>query len=205
MGPTMGDRYLRVIREHPEISRQDIRVLRHHLPDARRIVDIGCGRGEFLGWCKGEFDLVIGLDLSAEAVRMCTAEGISGIRSDALFLPLRTGAVDVVRAKEIIEHLPDPLSMVREACRVLKPGGLFLAHVPSQYSALYPVGNFYDDYTHVRPLSRGGARRLGEDGGFEPLSIHGYTAGRNRFERGAGRILALVLPHTWRILARKPL
>ena len=205
MGPTMSDRYLEGIREHPEISRQDIRVLRRHLPDARLIVDIGCGQGGFLGLCEGGFELAIGLDLSAEAVRMCLARGVSGIRSHALFLPLRTGSVDVVRAKEIIEHLPCPLSMVREAYRVLRPGGLFLAHVPSQYSALYPVGNFYDDYTHVRPLSRFGARRLVEDSGFELLLIHGYTAGRNKLERGAGRLLALILPHTWRILGRRAL
>jgi SAM-dependent methyltransferase len=199
----MSDSYLMAIREHPEISRQDIRLLRRHLPDAQRIVDVGCGQGGFLGRCRGEFELAIGLDLSAEAMRMCLARGVSGIRSDALFLPLRTGSVDVVRAKEIIEHLPDPLSMVREAYRVLRPGGLFLAHVPSQHSVLYPVGNFYDDYTHVRPLSRFGARRLIEDGGFEILSIHGYTAGRNKLERSAGRLLALVVPHTWRILTRR--
>lgn len=205
MGPTMSDSYFRGIREHPEISRQDIRVLRRHLPAARRIVDIGCGQGGFLGLCRGEFELAVGLDLSAEAARMCLARGVSGIRSDALFLPLRTGSVDVVRAKEIIEHLPDPLSMVREAYRVLRPGGLFLAHVPTQYSALYPVGNFYDDYTHVRPLSRFGVRCLLEDSGFELLRIHGYTAGRNILERGAGRLLALILPHTWLILGRRAL
>jgi len=200
----MSDSYFRGTREHPEISRQDIRVLHHHLPDARRIVDVGCGQGGFLGLCRGEFELAVGLDLSAEAVRMCLGKSLSGIRSDALFLPLRTGCVDIVRAKEIIEHLPDPLSMVREACRVLRPGGLFLAHVPSQYSALYPVGNFYDDYTHVRPLSRFGVRGLLEDSGFELLRIHGYTAGRNRLERCAGRLLALIFPHTWLILARRP-
>lgn len=205
MGPTMSDSYFRGIREHPEISRQDIRVLRRHLPDARRIVDIGCGQGGFLDLCRGEFEVAIGIDLSTEAVRMCLARGVSGIRSHALFLPLRTGSLDVVRAKEIIEHLPDPLSMVREAYRVLRPGGLFLAHVPSQYSALYPVGNFYDDYTHVRPLSRSGARRLVEDSGFELLFIQGYTAGRSNLERAAGRLLALVLPHTWRILGFRTL
>jgi len=203
MGPTMSNIYLEGIREHPEISREDIRILRRYLPGAHRIVDIGCGQGGFLGLLEGEFGLAIGLDLSAEAVRMCPERGASGIRSDALFLPLRTGSMDVVRAKEIIEHLPDPLSMVREAYRVVRPGGLFLAHVPSQYSTLYPAGNFFDDYTHIRPLSRSGARRLIGDWGFELLFIHGYTAGRNKLERGAARLLAIILPHTWRILGRR--
>jgi SAM-dependent methyltransferase len=200
----MSGSYLQSIREHPEISLHDIRILRRYLPGARRIVDVGCGQGGFLALCGREFELAVGLDLSAEAVRMCLAQKASGVRAHALFLPLRTESLDIIRAKEVIEHLPDPLSLTREAYRVLKPGGLFLAHVPSQYSALYPVGNFYDDYTHFRPLSRLGVRRLVQDGGLELLFVHGYTAGRNMLERSAGRLMALFLPHTWRILARRP-
>lgn len=112
--------------------------------------------------------------------------------------------MDVIRAKELIEHLVDPVPMLQEAYRVLRPGGILIAHVPTHFSALYPVGNFWDDYTHVRPLSRLGLRRLVENAGFAVISIKGYTAGRNLLERGLGRLLALAAPHTWLALARKP-
>ena len=148
---------------------------------------------------------VLGLDPEPSAARICDAQGLPFLLGDAVALPFGPASLDVVRAKEVIEHLTHPMSMLREVHRVLRPGGLFLCHVPSQFSALYPVGNFWDDYTHVRPLSRVGLRRLLEDGGFEIGFIRGYTSGRNLPERSLGRLLGVVLPHMWRALARKPL
>jgi hypothetical protein len=94
--------------------------------------------------------------------------------------------------------------MLREIERALAPGGLFLSHTPSHFSAFYPVNNFWDDYTHVRPYSKFGLRRLLEDAGFRVESIRGYTAGRSGPERLLGRALALAIPHTWQAVARKP-
>ncbi len=119
-------------------------------------------------------------------------------------LPFASQSLDVVRAKELIEHLTDAGPMLLEVYRVLRPGGLFLSHVPSQYSAVYPVGNFWDDYTHVRPLSRLGLQRLLEDAGFQLIFVKGYTAGRNPAERLLGRLLGRILPHTWLGAARRP-
>ena len=88
--------------------------------------------------------------------------------------------------------------------RALRPGGLFLSRVPSHFSAIYPIGNFWDDYTHVRPLSRLGMRRLLEDSGFQVRSIAGCTPGRNAVERALGRVLGLVIPWSWVSVAEKP-
>jgi ubiquinone/menaquinone biosynthesis C-methylase UbiE len=146
---------------------------------------------------------VLGLDSNPVAARICRAQGLPFVLGDVASLPFASGSLDVVRAKEIIEHLSDASTMLGEVHRVLRRDGLFLAHVPSQFSTIYPVGNFWDDYTHVRPLSRLGVRRLLEDGGFQLIFIRGYTAGRNAWERLAGRVLSLVLPHTWLAVARK--
>ena len=99
--------------------------------------------------------------------------------------------------------MQNPLALVREARRILRRGGLFSAHVPSPYSQFYPVANFWDDYTHVRPLSHTGLHRLLSDAGFSVQLVRGYTAGRNPFERALGRALALVVPHTWLALGTK--
>lgn len=200
----MDEGYFTHIVEHPELSARDAALIRRHQPDAQRIVDVGCGRGGFVEICRRELGPGIGLDNEPAAGRICRAQGIPFVLGDAEHLPFACASIDVVRAKEIIEHLPDPRRMLRDIATVLRPGGLLLVHVPSQFSALYPAGNFWDDYTHVRPLSRLGLRRLLEDSGFGVESVRGYTVGRNAVERAVGRVLALVVPHTWVSVARKP-
>ena len=200
----MDEGYFRHIVEHPEISAQDVDIIHALYPDARHIVDLGCGRGGFASVCGQERDGVIGLDNDPTAASICLAQGLPCLLGDVGALPFASSSFDVVRAKEIAEHLADARPMLREVYRVLRPGGLFLIHVPSQFSTFYPVGNFWDDYTHVRPLSRLGLQRLLEDAGFQLVFIKGYTAGRNRAERLLGRLLGLMLPHTWRGVARRP-
>jgi SAM-dependent methyltransferase len=200
----MDEGYFRHIIEHPELSTRDVAIIRKHQPDARRIVDIGCGRGGFVAICRQELRDALGIDNEPAAARICRAQGLPFVLADAQQLPFASDCLDVVRAKEIIEHLPDPRPMLREIHRALRPGGLFLSRVPSHFSALYPIGNFWDDYTHVRPLSRLALRRLLDDTGFEIDFISGYTAGRNAAERLLGWVLGRVLPHTWLAVARKP-
>ena len=200
----MDEGYFRGIKEHPEISIRDVRIIQRHHASPDLVVDLGCGRGGFVAMCrKAEVD-AIGVDNEPVAAAICRAQGLPFLLADVTALPFASASLDVVRAKEIIEHLTDPRGMLWEVYRVLRPEGLFLPHVPSQFSALYPVANFWDDYTHVRPLSRLGLTRLLEDTGFEVEFVKGYTAGRNPTERALGRAISLVLPHTWVAVARKP-
>ena len=201
----MHEGYIGRLAEHPEISTRDVGILRTYQPNARRIVDVGSGGGVFVDICTQEMEGVLGLDIEPQAASIYRERGLPFVLGDVIALPFVSASLDVVRAKEVIEHLTDAMAMLREVHRVLRPGGLFLCHVPSQLSTFYPVGNFWDDYTHVRPLSRVGLRRLLEDGGFEIVFIRGYTSGRNLPERLLGRLLGVVLPHTWWGLARKPL
>ena len=200
----MDEGYFKHIIEHPELSLDDARSIRKHLPSARRIVDIGCGRGGFVEVCRRQLGDALGFDNEPAAARICRAQGLPFVLGDAERLPFRSDSLDVLRAKEVIEHLIDPRPMLREIRRALRPGGLFLSRTPSHFSTLYPVGNFWDDYTHVRPFSRLGLRRLLEDTGFEINFISGCTPGRNTAERVLGRLLSRVFPFSWIALARKP-
>lgn len=204
MASIVDEGYFAHIREHPEISAGDVAIILRMLPDARRVVDIGCGRGGFVAACRRELGDALGFDNEPAAGRICRAHGLPFVLGDAEHLPFAHDSLDVARAKEIIEHLPDPLPMLREIRHALRPGGLFLSHTPTHFSAIYPVNNFWDDYTHVRPYSKFGLRRLLQDAGFHVEDIRGYTAGRNAAERLLGRALALALPHTWLAVARKP-
>lgn len=202
--PTEAEQYYEFIRTHPEISARDVELIARERPEAGRILDIGCGAGEFLEMCGERFDAALGIDPSPASVRLCRSRRVPALRADGSALPFASASMEVVRAMNILEHILDPHVFVREIYRVLEPGGLALIRMPTQYSILYPVANFYDDYTHIRPLSRPGLRRLLNDAGLNPLFIQGYTAGRNWLERILGRGLGLVFPRSWLALARKP-
>jgi SAM-dependent methyltransferase len=103
--------------------------------------------------------------------------------------------------KEIIEHVADPRSLVEGAVRLLRGDGLLLAHVPTPYSQLYPVANFWDDYTHVRPFTRLALHHLMEDCGMRVAEIRGYVGGRNGLERTLARVLGRLAPHVYRVIA----
>ena len=202
----MNEPYYEFIGEHPEISERDIQIIAERMPGARRIVDIGCGAGGFLAMCRERLGDPVGIDASPVSARLCRAQRLPVLLADGAALPFASGSLDVVRAKEIIEHILDLRPFIQEIYRALRPGGLFLSQTPTQFSILYPaVINFYDDYTHIRPLSRVGVRCLLADANFETLYVRGYTAGRNRPERVIGRLLGLIFPFSWVALARKPL
>lgn len=191
------------LREHPELIEADLKLIEGSLSAKSRLLDVGAGRGSFVTAAQRRGLAALGLDLQAEAARLWHRDGVAGVVGDGAAAPFRDSCFDLVRMKEVIEHVTDPLSLVREAKRLLRPGGLLIAHVPSPYSQLYPVGNFWDDYTHVRPLSRLGLRRLFADAGLQVLRIDGYVAGRNSIERALGKLLARVLPHIYRVVARR--
>lgn len=192
------------LKEHPELIDADLRLLDRHIAPRARLLDIGAGRGSFVRAARTHGLDALAFDMQAEAVAVWPSLQVPGILGDATRAPFASASFDVVRAKEVLEHVVDPLSMVREVRRILKPGGLFLAHVPTPYSQLYPVGNFWDDYTHVRPMSRVALTRLMHDAGLTLETIDGYTAGRSFLERAVGRVLARVVPHIYLVTAKAP-
>jgi SAM-dependent methyltransferase len=192
------------LREHQDVIDSDMRLLVRRLPKGGRILDVGAGRGRFVLDARRQGLDAIGLELEPGAIAVWSAGHVPGVVGDGMRTPFGARSFDAVRMKEVIEHVEQPLALIKEARRLLKPGGLFVAHVPSPYSQFYPVANFWDDYTHVRPLSRFGLTRLIADGGLRLESIEGYTSGRNAVERLLGKVLARVLPHMYRVVGRSP-
>ena len=92
-------------------------------PEARSILDVGCGTGHFTRWFAGLGLEVIGLDLSAamllEAVRI---RDHPYIRGDAIALPFRTNAIDLVAMITTLEFTVDPLLALIEGLRVARSG-----------------------------------------------------------------------------------
>ncbi len=87
------------------------------------LVDVACGGGLLAPHVAGKGHRHVGVELSPTASATAREHGVDVVRGDAQRLPLADGVADVVVAGEVLEHVPDLAAAVREACRVLRPGG----------------------------------------------------------------------------------
>ena len=131
-------------------------VTRHFDPGAK-LLDVGCGTG----WLAEHFSDYTGIDGSPEAVAAAQGKGRSIIQGDVDEpLPFEDATFDGVVLKDLLEHVTDPVAVVREAHRVLKPRGRVFASSPDAQRWVW------DDYTHRRPFTRKAFRLLFSDQGF---------------------------------------
>src|SRR4051812_39731335 len=97
------------------------------VPPARRegdvLLDVACGGGLFAPQARARGYRHVGVDLSRSGLEVARRRGLLTAEGDAVALPIRSGAVDVVLAGEVLEHVPDLPGVVAEVCRVLRPGG----------------------------------------------------------------------------------
>ena len=129
---------------------------------ARRILDVGCGTGDFGRYRPAPDIQVHGVDVDPGAVAQARGHE-QALQLDLESEPLPYGAesFDAVLAKDILEHVQDPGRLVREIHRVLRPGGVLVASV-----VMAKPRAVWSDYTHVRGFTERSARLLLEDVGF---------------------------------------
>jgi SAM-dependent methyltransferase len=140
-------------------------VTRHFDADAR-LLDLGCGSA----WLAEHFENYTGIDGSREAVVAAARSGHEVLLGDVNApLPFADASFDGVVMKDLLEHVLEPVNVVREACRVLRPGGHVFASSPDAQRWVW------DDYTHRRPFTRRGFRRLFADQGLEVVTC-GYES-----------------------------
>lgn len=100
------------------------------VPDATRpdslLLDLACGGGLLAPHVAGKGHRHVGLDLSAAALPQARDHGVVPVRGDVLRLPFADEVADVVVAGEVLEHVQEPLELLSEACRVLRPGGVLV-------------------------------------------------------------------------------
>lgn len=118
-----------------------------------KILEAGCGRGEFLlNFKKLGLDCT-GVDLSKEAKSFLKTHQIPVhlCNADKEKLPFKDNTFDVVYNKSFLEHLSNPDFFLKEALRVLKPGGIIICLVPD-WESNYKI--YFDDYTHRTPFTK---------------------------------------------------
>lgn len=106
-------------------------MLEHFGPSAGavRVLDVGCGGGFLANYLAGRGFSVDAVDRSVPSLRVACRHDPSGAvryrAADALQLPYRDAVFDAVCAMDFLEHVEDPGTVIAEASRVLRPGGLF--------------------------------------------------------------------------------
>ena len=146
------------------------------------ILDLGCGRGEWLSLLSAAGLEAYGVDTNRVFVAACREKGLRVTEEDALahLRGLPDAHLGAVTGFHIIEHLPlDVLvNLIDETVRVLKPGGLAIFETPNAQNVLVGSHNFYLDPTHVRPIPCLVAQFLLEARGLcnvEILQLHPYA------------------------------
>ena len=142
----------------------------------RPVVDLGCGRGEWLELLRAEQMQASGVDSNESMIETCRGLGLNAAQGDA-FLHLRglpESSVGAITAFHLVEHLPFDvvLALIDESIRALRPGGILILETPNPGNMLVGTQYFYLDPTHIRPLPSPMLRFFVEARGMCRVEIH---------------------------------
>lgn len=114
--------------------------VRAHLADlgieGGRLLDVGCGTGDFLASMQTAGWDVSGTELSASAVLMCRERGLDVARTELRDLDAEPGSFDVVTLFNVLEHVLDPVADLAHVTTLLRSGGIAIVQVPNDFSLL---------------------------------------------------------------------
>ncbi len=186
---------------------------------AKRVLDIGSGRGTFLALAKEHGIGAYGVDQDERLVARCGAAGLEAYRIDAEehLRSLPDGALDGIFAVHFAEHvLPGRLLEILHECkRVLRPGAFCVMATPNPATLTVGAHSFWLDPTHRKPLPPEAFRFYLQISGFEPVEVLTYNPSEERLAEdglaGAALANARLLNRTlygdrdYAVIGRKPL
>ncbi|TEA69606.1 class I SAM-dependent methyltransferase [Allopusillimonas ginsengisoli] len=139
------------------------------------VLDVGCGRGEWLELLEEHGLQAWGVDASPSMVQACRGRHLQVTCGDAqdVIATIADQALGAVTLFHIVEHLPFPalFTLIREVARVLEPGGSILIETPNPENVLVGSHTFYHDFTHRNPVTPSALQFLLAYHGFERLDV----------------------------------
>ncbi|WP_457913558.1 class I SAM-dependent methyltransferase [Candidatus Gillettellia adelgis] len=139
------------------------------------ILDLGCGRGEWLEMMQALGFNSKGVDLDEGMLSYCHDLGLNVEKSDVIsFLEsMHDKSVVIVSSFHLVEHLgfDNVKRLVEESFRILKQGGLLIMETPNPENIIVSTNNFYIDPTHISPIPSALLSFLVEYKGFKRHKI----------------------------------
>lgn len=155
-------------------SRQEVYLPYFEGADAP-VLDLGCGRGEFLELLSERGLPARGLDINPEMAAQCRKSGLEVVEGDAVeyLRSLDDASLGGIMAAQLIEHLAldDLMELASLAARKLKDGAPFIAETVNPACLTTFSGAFYLDLTHQKPIHPEAARFLWRWAGLREVEI----------------------------------
>lgn len=119
-----------------------------------RVLDIGCGIGDFLAFRKD----TVGVDVNPKLVAHCHERGLDARTMPIDVLPFEEAAFDGAMLDNVLEHIAEPGPLLAEVHRVVRPGGTLVVGVPGEtgYRADPDHKVYYDEARLTETLARSG-------------------------------------------------
>ena len=160
-----------------EIKQRQLKYLNYY-KDCRNVLDIGCGRGEFLELLKENGIKAQGLDIDLNMVNFCKSKELKVNMMDAVaFLEqVEDNSLDGIFIDQVVEHLePDYLIKMLNLCYQKLMYGYFIILETVNPLSFVSFANFYIDLSHVKPLHPETMRFLLEVAGFREIELKFYS------------------------------
>jgi ubiquinone/menaquinone biosynthesis C-methylase UbiE len=144
-----------------------------------RILELGCGDGTGLKLFRALGLSVLGLDIADHKLMRALQVGFPVVKADMHRLPLPDGACTAVLSAHTLEHALDPIAVMREARRVLVPGGAFRAILPYPDPGSMPEVHVAREILGLHPADLGKLRAAVAESGLllQDLELHGCCRG----------------------------
>lgn len=169
------DRFNERFRGQPEDLREVYRGLANLFVGCDRVIDLGCGGGEFLDLLRGAGVNAEGIELDERLASRATARGLTVTHGDLMqFLwGVDDGAFDGAVMLQVIEHLApqDVLDLVPLLYAKISPGGTVVVETVNPQSLYVYARAFYLDPTHTTPVHPAYLEFLFKEAGFSEVAI----------------------------------
>ncbi|MBP0957367.1 MAG: methyltransferase domain-containing protein [Oscillospiraceae bacterium] len=139
--------------------------------NCRSILDIGCGRGEFLELMRDNGLSAVGVDTYPDFAEYCCSLGLNAVCDDGIGYLSRLESVDGIFVGQVVEHLTvdQIINLIETAYSKLSDNGVIIMETPNPQSLSIYVNAFYIDPSHVKPVHPETLKYLLKNAGFSSI------------------------------------